>query len=49
MIITEHQFESLDTTLIDLAVGLKAEFLQMSAPVKSPAFAKFNRIIQLRT
>ena len=48
MIITEHPFESLDTALVDLALGLKAEFLQISAPIRSGVLAKYNRIIQLR-
>ena len=49
MIISEHPFESLDTSLVDLAVGLKAEFIQISAPIKSGALAKYNRINQLRS
>ena len=49
VIVTEHPFESLDSSLVDLAVGLKAEFLQISAPVKSGALAKYNRILQLRS
>ena len=49
MVITEHPFESLDTSLVDLALGLKAEFIQISAPIKSGALAKYNRIIQLRS
>lgn len=49
IIITEHPAESLDSSFIDLAVGLKAEFIQLSAPNKSGALAKYNRIIQLKS
>lgn len=46
--ICENPVESTDTTLVDLAVGMKAEFLQISAPVKPGNLSKFNRLIQLR-
>jgi enolase len=49
LILTENPFESLDQSLVDLAVGLKCEFLQMSAPIKSGSLSKYNRIIQLKS
>jgi enolase len=49
VIISEHPYESLDTSIVDLALGLKCEFLQISAPIKFQHLSKFNRIIQLRS
>ncbi|CAG9336119.1 unnamed protein product [Blepharisma stoltei] len=48
VIITENPVESLDTALVDLALGLKAEFLQLSAPIRSGLLAKYNRILEIR-
>lgn len=49
LIITENPVESSDTSLVDIAFGLKAEFLQLSCPIKSGLLAKFNRLLEIRS
>jgi enolase len=49
LIVTECPFESQDCSLVDVAVGLKSEFIQLSPPMKSGALSKYNRIIQLKS
>lgn len=46
-ILRESTYESLDTSIVDLAFGLRAQFLQISFPVKSARIEKYNRLREL--
>jgi enolase len=46
-LLRESTFESLDVSVVDLAFGLRAEFLQLSFPVKSARIEKYNRLYEL--
>lgn len=47
IVVSHRSGETTDTTITDLAVGVKADFIKAGAPARSERLAKYNRLLEI--